>query len=161
MRPGEGRDIIMNLNVSAKEFYGTSNPGVSATRTILIVDDSPVSITLTEMALSMIDKDIRTECVFTGEGALEILKKTSQLPAVILLDLKMPGMGGIETLKRIRSDEHLKALPVIIVTSSTLESDIQETGDAGATGFVYKAISLRDFRQDLERYINTDRQATV
>lgn len=151
----------MSLNASARECHGASNSGVSATRTILIVDDSFVSITLTEIALSMIDKDIRTACVSTGEGALEILKKASQLPAMILLDLKMPGMGGAETLRRIRSDEHLKALPVVIVSSSTLESEIQETWDAGANGFVYKAVSLREFRLDLERYVNTDRKMTV
>jgi CheY-like chemotaxis protein len=150
---GEGRNVIMDLTLPDKEFYCTANPGITATRTILIVDDSPVSVTLAELALSMIDRDIRTQSVSTGEKALEMLRTAQQLPAMILLDLEMPGMGGFETLRRIRADERLKAIPVVIVTSSTREIAGEEAREAGATGFVHKAIRLHEFSRDLEHHI--------
>ncbi len=120
---------------------------------ILIVDDRPADVELTEMALSMLDCEFRTESVFTGEQALDFLKAAKQLPDMILLDLKMPGMGGIETLRRIRADERLKNIPILIVTCSILESDIVTTREAGATGFVHKAIRIHEFSEDLGRHV--------
>jgi two-component system response regulator len=120
---------------------------------VLIVDDRPEDIELTEMALSMLDHDIGTERVFTGEQALDFLKAAEHLPAMILLDLKMPGMGGIETLRRIRADERLKNIPVVIVTCSILESDMQTSLEAGAAGFVHKAIRLHEFSENLGQQV--------
>jgi two-component system response regulator len=120
---------------------------------ILIVDDRPDDIVLTEMALSVPGREIRTESVSTGEGALEFLRTAPELPAMILLDLKMPGMGGLETLRRIRADARLKDIPVVIITCSTLESDIQAARLAGATGFVHKAIRLDEFSRDMEQHV--------
>ncbi len=120
---------------------------------ILIVDDRPADVELAEMALSMLDCKFRTESVSTGEEALDFLSAAKQLPDLILLDLKMPGMGGIETLRRIRAEERLKNIPVVIVTCSILESDIQETREAGATGFIHKAIRITEFSEDLGRHV--------
>ena len=120
---------------------------------ILIVDDRPDDVELTEMALSMLDCKFRTESATTGEKALDFLKTLEQLPALILLDLKMPGMGGIETLRRIRTKERLKHVPVVIVTCSTLESDVQKSREAGANGFIHKAIGISEFSEDLGRHV--------
>jgi CheY-like chemotaxis protein len=120
---------------------------------ILIVDDRPDDIVLTEMALAMLGCEIRTESVSTGEQALTFLEAAPELPSIILLDLKMPGMGGLEALRRIRADARLKDLPVVLVTCSTLESDVQAAREAGATGFVHKAIRLHEFSKELEHYV--------
>lgn len=120
---------------------------------ILIVDDRPDDILLTEMALSMLGCEIRTESVSTGEQALEFLRTAAERPAMILLDLKMPGMGGVETLRRIRADERLNDIPVVIVTCSTLENDKKAAHEAGATGFIYKAIRLNEFSKDLAHHV--------
>ncbi len=120
---------------------------------ILIVDDRREDVDLTEIALSMLGCEFRTESVSTGELAVDYLEAAEQLPALILLDLKMPGMGGIETLRRIRADERLKNIPVVIVTCSILESDVQKSREAGATGFVHKAIRINEFSQDLGRHV--------
>ena len=105
------------------------------------------------MALSMIGCEFRTKSVSTGEQALDFLKAGEQLPNMILLDLKMPGMGGIETLRRIRADKRLKNIPVVVVTCSILESDIETTRKAGATGFIHKAIRIQEFSEDLGRHV--------
>ena len=120
---------------------------------ILIVDDRHEDVELTQIALSMLDCGFRTESVFTGEQALDFLRTAEQLPALILLDLKLPGMGGIETLRRIRSDERMKNIPVVIVTCSILESDIQTTRELGATGYIHKAIRMQEFSDNLGRHV--------
>ena len=120
---------------------------------ILIIDDRSDSAHLTEMALAMLDPEIRTESVCTGEQALAFLRTTRELPALILLDLNMPGMNGIETLRQLRADERLKNIPVVIVTYSILESDVQEGREAGATGFIHKDIRLTEFSEELWRHI--------
>lgn len=120
---------------------------------ILIVDDRQEDVWLTETALEMTGCKFRTRSVATGEEALDFLNAAEQLPALILLDLKMPGMGGIAALKRIRGDERLKEIPVVAVTCSTLEDDVDESRKAGATGFIHKAISLNEFSRDLGRHV--------
>lgn len=120
---------------------------------ILIVDDRQDDIALTELALSMIDENIRTRGVYSGEQALEFLRSADELPALILLDLKMPGIGGIEALRRIRADEQWKSIPVIVVTSSILESDGEVSQQAGATGFVHKAIRIEEYSKALAVHV--------
>lgn len=121
-------------------------------QSVLIVDDRPEDVQLTEIALSMIG-DIPTDSVSSGEQALEFLRVSSELPGMMLLDLKMPGMNGIETLRRIRADERYKNLAVVIVTCSSLESDQDASMAAGATGFVQKAIRINEFSDDLKQYV--------
>ncbi len=125
------------------------------TRTILIVDDRPDDVLLTEMALKGVPADLRIESVISGERALEHLRKIAELPSIILMDLKMPGMGGLETVRRIRADDRLKEIPVLIVTGSTLESDVLAAREAGATGFVHKGIRLNQFSKELVHSVNS------
>jgi len=117
---------------------------------VLLVDDNPDDILLAETAISMLGKNIRLGSVFTGEAALELLGQAEELPALILLDLKMPGIDGIETLQRVRADGRLRDIPVVIVTSSTLESDQRAAREAGASGYVCKDIDLMKFCRDLD-----------
>jgi CheY-like chemotaxis protein len=120
---------------------------------ILIVDDRREDVDLTQIALSMLGFELQMHSVSTGEKALDFLGTAEQLPALILLDLKMPGMGGLETLKRIRADDRLKNIPVVIVTCSTLESDLEKARAAGVSGFIYKAIRMEEFSKNLARSI--------
>lgn len=122
---------------------------------ILIVDDSSDGARLTEMALSMLDPEIRTASVSSGEQALAFLKTAAEGPAMILLDLNMPGMNGIETLRRIRDDEAFKDIPVVILTFSTLESDVEAAREAGAAGLIQKAIKLQELKDDLEHQVKS------
>jgi CheY-like chemotaxis protein len=117
---------------------------------ILIVDDSPDGTMLTELAVTQLALGIRTQCVSGGKKAVELLASSENPPDLVFLDLKMPGMDGIDTLRRIRSDTRLRTLPVVITTLSTLESDEEAAHKAGASGFIYKAIRFSDFSRDIE-----------
>lgn len=118
--------------------------------TILIVDDNPDEIEITKRILSKTAREVRVETAFRGEAALELLRNGKNLPEMILLDLKMPGMGGIDALQRIRADERVRHIPVIIVTNSSLESDEKDAYAAGADNFIRKSFDLDQFGRDME-----------
>ncbi len=117
--------------------------------TILIVDDSADDIEITKIALAEMGRSEKLEAALRGKTAIERLQGANELPALILLDLKMPGMSGIDTLRQIRGDARLKHIPVIVVTSSSLESDEKEAYDAGADCFLQKAIDIDQFGNSL------------
>jgi len=122
--------------------------------TILIIDDNEDDILLTKMALSKIAWDFRTEVALSGEAGLALLQEGKTAPKVILLDLKMPGMGGIEVLHKIRHDNNLRGIPVVIVTHSNMESDEKAAVNAGADSFLHKAADLDQFKKDIERVLD-------
>jgi two-component system, response regulator len=117
--------------------------------TILIVDDNPDDIEITKMALAEQGRRDKVDAVRSGEAALKLVESGSDLPSLILLDLKTPGMSGIDTLRRIRADGRLRSIPVIMVTNSTFQRHEQEAYDAGADGFLHKAIDMDKFGSDL------------
>ncbi len=128
--------------------------------TILIVDDNPDDIEITRIALEEAGRKETLAAALRGEAALDMLRVANgSLPSLILLDLKMPGMSGIDTLRQIRADEHLKHIPVIVVTSSSLEADEQEAYDAGADCFLHKAFDIDQFGNNLnyllERFVKS------
>ncbi len=127
------------------------------THRILIVDDNPDETEIAVRVLSRLGKDLDLQTASTGEAALDILRDPARLPCVILLDLKMPGMSGIDTLRRIRKDNRLRDIRVIIVTNSSLENDRKESYAAGADYFLHKAFDMdqfsRDIKASLERWL--------
>lgn len=121
--------------------------------TILIVDDNPDDIEITKIILGRIGRPLNVEDAPSGEAALTRLRAGKDLPSMILLDIKMPGMTGIDTLCQIRADERLKAIPVIIVTSSSLESDEKQAYAAGADNFLHKAFDIEQFSNDIKNIL--------
>lgn len=121
--------------------------------TVLIVDDSADGTMLTELAVSQLELGLRVKSVSSGKKALEVLADCPTLPALVFLDLKMPGLDGIDTLKLIRAEDRMKDLPVVITTLSTLQSDEDAAWHAGATAFIYKAIKFADFSKDIEHQV--------
>jgi len=120
-------------------------------RIILIVDDSPKDVELTIASLA--EKNLANHIVVAEDGveALDFLYKRGRfadetgIPAVILLDIKMPKMNGIEVLRHIRSDPKFKSLPVIMVTSSCEEKDLVESYKLGANSYVVKPVDIIQF----------------
>jgi len=117
---------------------------------IYIVDDSPTDIELTTIALEATGREIVVRSATDGKSALAMLRSGLGVPALILLDLKMPGMSGIEMLREIRADDRLRGLPVVVVTSSALESDKTEAIAAGASDYIQKPLALDQFSKDLD-----------
>ena len=120
---------------------------------IFIVDDSPTDIELTTIALEATGREIVLRFATDGKSALAMLRNGLRVPALILLDLKMPGMDGIEVLREIRTDDRLRDLPVVVVTSSALESDREDAFAAGASGYIQKPLALDQFGKDLESVV--------
>ena len=88
--------------------------------------------------------------VFTaedGHAALQMLGKAEM--DVITLDLKMPGMSGVEVLRQIRSSERLRRIPVVVITSSSLDTDMREALNAGADAFAHKAFDMVRFNREI------------
>jgi len=118
---------------------------------ILIVDDSPKDIELTISVL--VQHNLANEIVVAedGEEALDYLYKRGKFqnekgnPAVILLDIKMPKMNGIEVLKHIRLDPEFTSIPVIMLTSSREEKDLVESYKLGANSYVVKPVDIPQF----------------
>jgi two-component system response regulator len=118
--------------------------------TVLIVDDSRDETEITKRVLTKAGTPLKVVSVARGEEALALLKGTDSLPSLILLDLKMPGMNGVETLRRIRADDRLKRVPVAIVTNSSLEADRNESFAAGADNFLNKSIDMDQYGREIK-----------
>ena len=119
---------------------------------ILLVEDDPKDVELTLTALE--DYNLANEVVVTRDGqeALDFLYRRAQFstrsqenPAVILLDLKLPKVDGLQVLQQIKSDEHLKMVPVIVLTSSHQEKDITRSYNLGVNAYVVKPVDFHEF----------------
>ncbi|MCF8356786.1 MAG: response regulator [Melioribacteraceae bacterium] len=123
-----------------------------ALRTILLAEDNPQDVELTLEALSTHNLANNVIVVKDGVDAMEYLRYEGEYksrpkgdPAVLLLDIKMPRMDGIEVLHSIRSDEKLKTLPVVMLTSSREEPDLKKCYELGVNAYVVKPVSFNDF----------------
>ena len=119
---------------------------------ILMVEDDPKDVELTLMALE--DYKLANEVVVTrdGEEALDYLYYRGNFttrapgnPAVLLLDLKLPKVDGLEVLQQIRSDEKLRMIPVVVLTSSHEERDMVASYKLGVNAYVVKPVDFHEF----------------
>ncbi len=126
---------------------------------ILLVEDNPDDVELTMRSLRK--NNILNKVVVAGDGveALDYLFGTgahadrdlSVKPAVILLDLKLPRIGGLEVLQRLRADERTKFLPVVILTSSKEEKDVISSYSLGANSYVRKPVDFTQFSEAVKQ----------
>jgi two-component system response regulator len=115
-------------------------------RAILLVEDNADDEALTIRALKK--NNIKNEVVVSRDGAqaLEyLLNEAKQLPQIVLLDLKLPKIDGLEVLKRIRSEERTRMLPVVILTSSKEEQDLINGYRLGCNSYIRKPVNFDDF----------------
>ena len=118
---------------------------------ILLVEDDDIDI---ENVKRGFEKCSITNPLFVakdGIEALEVLKKGIPFPLLIMLDLKMPRMGGLEFLQRIRSDTRWQKIPVVVLTSSKDEKDLVEAYKLNVAGYVIKPIAFSDFVEVLSK----------
>jgi CheY-like chemotaxis protein len=118
----------------------------------LLVEDNPNDIELTLIALEKTHLANPVISVRDGEEALQFLRRegqwatrTDENPAVILLDKKLPKIDGHEVLKAVRADEHLKRIPIVMLTSSREERDLLRSYDLGVNAYVVKPVEFDDF----------------
>ena len=120
---------------------------------ILLVEDNPDDEELTRMALEQ--SNVANELVVAHDGveALDYLFGTGphaggpapELPAVILLDLKLPRVDGLEVLQRIRAEERTRRVPVVVLTSSKEEQDVLDSYNSGANSYIRKPVEFDNF----------------
>ena len=121
-------------------------------KTILLVEDNPKDVELTLEAISEHNLVNRVTVVTDGVEAMEYLRFKGKYklrekgnPAVILLDIKMPRMDGIEVLQAIRKDPALKLIPVVMLTSSREEPDLKRSYELGVNAYVVKPLDFKEF----------------
>lgn len=126
-----------------------------ADRMILLVEDNPDDVDLTLRALKK--NRIMNEVVVVGDGAMALDylfgtgayggRDVARLPAVVLLDLKLPKVDGLEVLRRLRADERTRLLPVVILTSSKEEQDLINGYKLGANSYIRKPVDFNQFTE--------------
>ncbi len=125
------------------------------TKTILLVEDNPDDVKLTLRALKK--SNIMNEIVIADDGveAIDYLfgtgkhtgRNTNLMPQLILLDLKMPKMDGLEVLQKIRADERTRLLPVVVLTTSNEDKDRIESYKLGANSYIRKPVDFNQFAE--------------
>lgn len=119
---------------------------------ILLAEDDPVVAELVQHALASQESPPRVVHVRDGVETLDFLYARKQFerrepgqPAVVLLDVKMPRIDGLEVLRQIKADERLKSTPIVMLTSSQDERDVRESYQLGANAYVVKPVEFRRF----------------
>lgn len=129
------------------------------TKIILLVEDNPSDVGLTKRAFEKYYISNELVVAEDGQEAIDYLfgtgthagREITDLPAVVLLDLKLPKLNGLEVLRRIRGHPQTKRLPVVILTTSREEEDINESYDLGANSYIRKPVDFQQFAEALRQ----------
>jgi CheY-like chemotaxis protein len=112
--------------------------------TILLVEDDELDVISVKRSLAQLETEYDLLTAFNGIEALELLKSSDVLPDVILLDLNMPRMNGIEFLKALRADSELRGIRVFVMTTSSESTDRDQTESLGISGYIIKPLNYND-----------------
>lgn len=124
-------------------------------RPILLIEDDQIDVMTVQRALKELHVVNRLDLAENGQQALTHLKAPNrELPCIILLDLNMPTMNGIEFLRIAKADPGLKRIPVVVLTTSEEQQDKMESFDLGVAGYMRKPVDYRQFVETL-RSIDT------
>ena len=126
---------------------------------ILLVEDNPDDVELTRLALEEVHLVNQLVVMRDGQEALDWLLCTGahadrtpcQLPTLVLLDLKLPRVGGLEVLQRLRAEEHTRRLPVVVLTSSREEQDVIRSYNFGANSYIQKPVNYSQFLEAIRQ----------
>ena len=125
---------------------------------ILLVEDNPQDLELTQRALRKANLANNIHVARDGAEALEFLycegahagRKFEDIPKVILLDLKLPKMDGLQVLKRIKSDPRTRTIPVVVLTSSKEQNDVVESYHLGVNSYIVKPVNFERFAEAVQ-----------
>ena len=118
---------------------------------ILIVEDNEKNLKLARDVLQV--KGYETLEAGTAEAGLQIAREKH--PDLVLMDIQLPGMSGIEALKALRADPATTSIPVVAITASVMQQDRQEVMRAGFDGFIEKPINLRSFLATVQKALQS------
>lgn len=127
--------------------------------TILLVDDSEDDVLLAQKVFARLLFPHKLDVAMSGAEALEYLnctgkyaKRKNEPPGLLLLDINMPGMDGLELLKKIKADKALRRIPVIMLTSSASPNDIRRSFETGAASYITKPSSFEGYRDLMSQF---------
>lgn len=123
---------------------------------ILLIDDEKDFVDLVKKFLEM-----RGYAVIPAYNGIEALEKTKELPDMVLLDIKMPNMDGLEVLRRLRSNQDTVNTPIIMLTSKAETDSIFETQHLWASDYIIKPINLEDLLTLIKRYLDDDKRRPI
>lgn len=126
---------------------------------LLLIEDNPSDVDLTKRALEKARVANDLTVLEDGRDALDYIfgegahagRDVSDLPALTLLDLKLPRVPGLEVLRRIRADHRTRRMPVVILTSSKEEQDVAAGYDAGVNSYIRKPVDFKQFQHAIEQ----------
>lgn len=114
---------------------------------VYLIEDDPDHVLLITRAIQEVSAQTEVHSFLDGEAALRALRDQSvNPPDLVLLDIKMPGFSGFDVLTAIKADDRLRQIPVVMVTSSELPTDIARAYNLGASGYISKPSYLQDLR---------------
>lgn len=113
---------------------------------IYLIDDDPDHILLITRALRDNDATVKPRSFEDPQSALDSLREEERLPDLILLDINMPGLSGFDVLTELKADRRLSTIPVVMLTSSELSSDVAKAYELGASGYISKPSYMHDIR---------------
>ncbi len=117
---------------------------------VLLVEDNLIEIMKMKRTISLLKLKHTIHEAKNGEEALQFLEDKANIPDIILLDLNMPKINGIEFLKIIKADDDLKHIPTIILTTSSNQKDLLECYRTGMSGYVLKPLKYEDYVKKIE-----------
>ncbi|HUZ03626.1 MAG TPA: response regulator [Thermomicrobiaceae bacterium] len=114
---------------------------------VYLIEDDPDHVLLITRAIKEVAAQTEVQSFLDGETALSSLRDPSLSPPdLVLLDIKMPGLSGFDVLSAIKDDERLRRIPVVMVTSSELPTDIARAYNLGASGYISKPSYMQDLQ---------------
>jgi CheY-like chemotaxis protein len=128
---------------------------------VLLAEDNQNDAYLTQTMVSRVTQNLDVAIVADGADLLKFLRRQDphahlpeRNPLFILLDIKMPRLGGLEALQEIRKDQKLRSIIVVMFTSSREESDIQASYELGANGYVIKPVNYKKFQETINKMLD-------
>ena len=121
---------------------------------VLLIEDNLIEVMKMERAISSLGLNHIINVANNGEEALEILEDNQQWPDLILLDLNMPRISGIEFLMILKNSEDLKHIPTVILTTSDNQKDIEECYRIGVSGYIVKPLKYYDYVDKIQNVLS-------
>ncbi|MDO5968654.1 response regulator [Flavivirga aquimarina] len=121
---------------------------------ILLIEDDMIEVMKLNRAISSLQLTHKITEANNGEEALKVLELKDRLPDIILLDLNMPKINGIEFLSILKNDERMKYIPTIILTTSSNQKDLLECYKIGIAGYILKPLKYEDYITKIEKLLD-------
>lgn len=120
---------------------------MNSNKSILLVEDDQIDRMTIQRSFKTLEIKNTLNIAANGQEALDFLEKTQETPCLIILDINMPKMNGLEFLRIIKRDENYKTIPVVVLTTSNDENDKLTCYRSGVAGYIIKPIDYKEFQQ--------------